>query len=60
MKNKNKVLIATAAAAAGAALFIYMMRKRKVTKQSPEAIPSRKSHHLTDVFSHAKNYDAQL
>jgi len=57
---KNKVIIATAAAVAGTALLIYMMRRKKATRQSPEGIPARKNHHRTDVFSNAKHYADQL
>ncbi|MDB5203487.1 MAG: hypothetical protein JWQ27_2896 [Ferruginibacter sp.] len=50
---KNKILVATAAAA-GAALitaFVKHVNRRKATA-APVAQP--KSHHLTNVFSHAK------
>jgi hypothetical protein len=54
---KNKILIA-AAAAAGAALVTYLIRRAGTNSysQTPQSIPAKRSHHLTNVFAHAKNH----
>ena len=53
---KTKILIATAAAAAGAVLITYLVKRMKAGNSSPKTIPVNKSHHLTEVFVHAKNH----
>jgi len=52
---KNKIIIA-AAAAVGTALIITLVKRRNANKHISDPIPSQKSHHLTDVFAHAKNH----
>ena len=54
---KSKLIIAGGAALlAGAALITYLMKKNKPVKQVREYQPLKKTHHLTDVFAHAKNH----
>ena len=53
MKNK---LIMAAASIAGALLVTYLLRKNESSKEIADIAPVKKSHHLTDVFAHAKNY----
>ncbi len=52
---KTKLIIA-AATVAGALVAAYFMKKRETGNQIVEPIPVKKSHHLTDVFAHAKNH----
>jgi hypothetical protein len=52
---KNKILITTIALSAGAALISYLLKRMKAVIPNPKSIPAKKSHHITDVFSHAKN-----
>ena len=52
---KTKLIIA-AATVAGAFLVTYLMKKKKSNKRIAEPVPVKKSHHLTDVFAHAKNH----
>jgi len=53
MKNK---LIMAAATIAGALLVTYLFWNKESGKPISETAPVKKSHHLTDVFAHAKNY----
>ena len=52
---KTKVIIA-AATVAGALLVTYLMKKKQASKLIADEVPLKKSHHLTDVFAHAKNH----
>lgn len=54
---KSKLIIAgTSAILAGAVLITYLMKRNKSVKQVGEYLPFKKSHHLTNVFAHAKNH----
>lgn len=52
---KTKLIIA-AATVAGAVFISYLMKKSQVAEQSPQLLPAKKNHHLTNVFAHAKNH----
>ena len=51
---KKKIMIA-AAAAAGAALILTFVKRKIAGKEISKIPASQRSHHLTDVFAHAKN-----
>lgn len=54
---KSKLIIAgTSAILAGAVLITFLMKRNKSVKQVGEYLPFKKSHHLTNVFAHAKNH----
>ena len=52
---KTKLLIAVATVA-GALVATYMMKKKQPLKMNADVVPTKKSHHLTDVFAHAKSH----
>ncbi len=52
---KTKLIIA-AATVAGALLIQYFLKKAHAAEQIAPAVPLKKSHHLTNVFAHAKNH----
>ncbi len=52
---KTKLLIA-AATVAGALVATYLMKKKQLNKMVADVAPPKKSHHLTDVFAHAKQH----
>lgn len=54
---KTKLVIA-AATVAGALLIKYFMNKVEASQQPVQSAPPRKTHHLTDVFAHAKTHAA--
>lgn len=51
---KTTLLIA-AATIAGSILIKYLMKSKEAGKAITDAVPVKRSHHLTDVFAHAKN-----
>ncbi len=53
---KTKIIMA-AATIAGALLIKYLMNKKnEELSDFQETAPVKRSHHLTDVFAHAKNH----
>ncbi len=50
---KKAIIIATTSVAAVLAIF-YIIKRIKKPNSIPANDPSPRSHHLTDVFSHAK------
>jgi hypothetical protein len=56
---KTKLVIA-AATVAGALLVKYFMNRVEAARQHAIVVPPKKTHHLTDVFAHAKNHVEQL
>lgn len=50
---KTKLLIA-AATIAGALVATYMMKRKQASRMTPDVAPPKKSHHITNVFAHAK------
>ena len=52
---KTKILIAATVAAA-AALVAYLVKSSGTNNDSPKTTPVKRSHHLTNVFAHAKNH----
>lgn len=49
-------LVIAAATVAGALLVKYFISKAEAAQQPAPAMPPKKTHHLTDVFAHAKNH----
>ena len=56
---KTKFII-TAATLTAALVATYFMKKRQTGTHPAELVPVKKSHHMTDVFAHAKNHVDQL
>ena len=54
---KNTVIL-TAAVATGAAFMLYYFKKRKSMTEPVTMKAGSKSHHRTNVFSHAKDHQA--
>ncbi len=48
--------IVAAATIAGVILVKILMNKKDVVEGMEDAAPVKRSHHLTDVFAHAKNH----
>ena len=49
-------IIITAATLAGALLIKLLMNKKEAVEEMLETAPVKRSHHLTNVFAHAKNH----
>lgn len=56
---KTKLVIA-AASIAGALLVKYFMNRAEASRQAATVVPPKKTHHLTEVFAHAKHQAEQL
>jgi len=53
---KTSLILAAAATFASALVVTYLLKRKQSHKQLAEMLPLKKSHHLTDVFAHAKNH----
>ena len=49
-------LIIAAATLVGTLLVKYLMKTREAEKEILDTVPVKRSHHVTDVFAHAKNH----
>jgi hypothetical protein len=57
---KTKFVFAAAAATLAGAILIKHLMNKKSTVEQPAKVPVKKTHHLTDVFAHAKNHAEDL
>lgn len=56
IKDMKTTFIVAAATIAGVILVKILMNKKDVVEGMEDAAPVKRSHHLTDVFAHAKNH----
>lgn len=49
-------LIVAAATLAGVLLVKILMNKKEAMEEMDNTVPVKRSHHLTDVFAHAKKH----
>jgi hypothetical protein len=57
---KTSLILAAAATVAGALLVTYLLKRKQSPNQPAEMLTLKKSHHLTNVFAHAKNHNTSV